>query len=101
MYGPKAVHGQCGNCGAITTGKVPGYMPTLSELATKFPCCVTGNAWRLIKLIYRKCVWHDGGKLIVKRPLAWTIKDVLLSCGLRRHELAELTFGHLQQREGH
>jgi hypothetical protein len=25
----------------------------------------------------------------------------LLSCGLRRHELAELTFGHLQQREGH
>ncbi len=26
---------------------------------------------------------------------------VLLSCGLRRHELAELTFDHLQQREGH
>ena len=22
-------------------------------------------------------------------------------CGLRRHELAELSFGHLQQREGH
>ena len=26
---------------------------------------------------------------------------LLLACGLRRHELAELTFGHLQQREGH
>jgi site-specific recombinase XerD len=26
---------------------------------------------------------------------------VLLSCGLRRHELSELTFGDLQQREGH
>ena len=24
----------------------------------------------------------------------------LLACGLRRHELAKLTFGHLQQREG-
>ncbi len=56
-------------------------MPTLSELATKFPCCVTGNAWRLIKLIYRKCVWHDGGKLIVKRPLAWTIKDFATALG--------------------
>src|SRR3984957_11941443 len=26
---------------------------------------------------------------------------VLLACGLRRHELAALTVGHLQQREGH
>ena len=26
---------------------------------------------------------------------------LLLACGLRRHEIAELTFGHLQQREGH
>jgi integrase len=26
---------------------------------------------------------------------------LLLSCGLRRHEVATLTFGHLQQREGH
>jgi integrase len=26
---------------------------------------------------------------------------LLIACGLRRHELAELTFDHLQQREGH
>jgi integrase len=26
---------------------------------------------------------------------------LLLACGLRRHELAALTFDHLQQREGH
>jgi integrase len=26
---------------------------------------------------------------------------LLLACGLRRHELAALNFGHLQQREGH
>jgi site-specific recombinase XerD len=26
---------------------------------------------------------------------------LLLACGLRRHELADLTFGHLQQRERH
>jgi len=26
---------------------------------------------------------------------------LLLACGLRRHELASLTVGHLQQREGH
>ncbi len=31
-----------------------------------------------------------------RAPLA-----LLLACGLRRHELAKLTFGHLQQREGH
>jgi site-specific recombinase XerD len=26
---------------------------------------------------------------------------LLLACGLRRHELAVLTAGHVQQREGH
>jgi hypothetical protein len=75
------VHGLCGNCGAITTGTIPGYMPTLPELATKFPCCVTGDGWRLMKLIYRECVWHKGGDLIVKRTLAWTIRDFAQALG--------------------
>jgi site-specific recombinase XerC len=29
------------------------------------------------------------------------ILSILLGCGLRRRELAELTFDHLQQREDH
>ena len=29
------------------------------------------------------------------------ILSILLGCGLRRHELAELPFDHLQQREDH
>jgi integrase len=41
----------------------------------------------------------DRERLKGKRDRA--LLAVLLSCGLRRHELAELTFGHLQQREGH
>src|ERR1700675_4786030 len=41
----------------------------------------------------------DGRRLKGKRDRA--LLALLLACGLRRHELAELTFGHLQQREGH
>lgn len=41
---------------------------------------------------------HDD-KLKGKRDRA--LLALLLACGLRRHELAKLTFSHLQQREGH
>jgi integrase len=41
----------------------------------------------------------DPERLKGKRDRA--LLALLLACGLRRHELAELTFGHLQQREGH
>jgi site-specific recombinase XerD len=41
----------------------------------------------------------DRERLKGKRDRA--LLALLLACGLRRHELAELTFGHLQQREGH
>jgi site-specific recombinase XerD len=41
----------------------------------------------------------DRERLKGKRDRA--LLAILLACGLRRHELAELTFGHLQQREGH
>ena len=48
-----------------------------------------------------QALWQapDRERLKGKRDRA--LLAVLLSCGLRRHELAELTFGHLQQREGH
>src|SRR6516164_6096512 len=36
----------------------------------------------------------------LQRP-GWLAIALLLACGLRRHELAGLTVGHLQQREGH
>src|SRR5437660_11318505 len=41
----------------------------------------------------------DRERLKGKRDRA--LLALLLACGLRRHELAELTFGHLQQRDGH
>jgi site-specific recombinase XerD len=46
-------------------------------------------------------LWHapDGSRLKGKRDRA--LLALLLACGLRRHEVAELTVTHLQQREGH
>jgi site-specific recombinase XerD len=41
----------------------------------------------------------DGRRLKGKRDRA--LLALLLACGLRRHEVAELRFDHLQQREGH
>src|SRR6266852_3026734 len=41
----------------------------------------------------------DRERLKGKRDRA--LLALLLACGLRRHELAELTFGHLQKRKGH
>ncbi len=48
-----------------------------------------------------QALWQapDRGRLKGRRDRA--LLALLLACGLRRHELAELTFGHLQQREGH
>src|SRR5712692_3775072 len=48
-----------------------------------------------------QALWQapDGERLKGKRDRA--LLALLLACGLRRHELAELTLGHLQQREGH
>jgi site-specific recombinase XerD len=48
-----------------------------------------------------QALWQapDHERLQGKRDRA--LLALLLACGLRRHELAELTFGHLQQREGH
>src|SRR5450432_3599215 len=48
-----------------------------------------------------QALWQapDRDQLKGKRDRA--LLALLLACGLRRHELAALTFGHLQQREGH
>jgi site-specific recombinase XerD len=48
-----------------------------------------------------QALWQapDRERLKGKRDRA--LLALLLACGLRRHELAELTFGLLQQREGH
>ena len=48
-----------------------------------------------------QALWQapDCGQVKGKRDRA--LLALLLACGLRRHELAKLTFGHLQQREGH
>jgi len=48
-----------------------------------------------------KALWQapDRERLRGKRDRA--LLAILLACGLRRHEIAELTVDHLQQREGH
>ena len=45
-------------------------------------------------------LWQAPNRERLKGERDRALLAVLLSCGLRRHELAELTFGHLQQREG-
>src|SRR5882762_6754107 len=48
-----------------------------------------------------KSLWQapDTTRLRGKRDCA--LLAILVACGLRRHEIAELTVDHLQQREGH
>jgi site-specific recombinase XerD len=48
-----------------------------------------------------KALWQapDAERLKGKRDRA--LLSILVACGLRRHEAAELTVDHLQQREGH
>src|SRR5882762_5880787 len=46
-------------------------------------------------------LWQAPDREQVKGKRDRALLGLLLACGLRRHELAKLSFGHLQQREGH
>src|SRR5688572_4947571 len=46
-------------------------------------------------------LWQAPDREQVKGKRDRALLALLLACGLRRHELAKLSFGHLQQREGH
>src|SRR5438309_1562650 len=46
-------------------------------------------------------LWQAPDKVTLKGKRDRALLSLLLACGLRRHEVAELTVGHLQQREGH
>jgi site-specific recombinase XerD len=46
-------------------------------------------------------LWQAPNRELLKGKRDRALLALLLACGLRRRELAELTFGHLQQREGH
>jgi site-specific recombinase XerD len=46
-------------------------------------------------------LWQAPDKERMKGKRDRALLALLLACGLRRHEVAELTVGHLQQREGH
>jgi site-specific recombinase XerD len=48
-----------------------------------------------------QALWQAPGRERLKGKRDRALLAVLLACGLRRHEIAKLTFGHLQQREGH
>ena len=48
-----------------------------------------------------QALWKAPDRERLKGKRERALLAVPLSCGLRRHELAELTLGHLQQREGH
>ena len=48
-----------------------------------------------------QALWQAPDREQVKGKRDRALLALLLACGLRRHELASLTFGHLQQREGH
>lgn len=46
-------------------------------------------------------LWQAPDKETLKGKRDRALLSLLLACGLRRHEVAELTIDHLQQREGH
>jgi site-specific recombinase XerD len=46
-------------------------------------------------------LWQAPDREQVKGKRDRALLALLLACGLRRHELANLSFGRLQQREGH
>jgi site-specific recombinase XerD len=46
-------------------------------------------------------LWQAPDRERVKGKRDRALLALLLACGLRRHELAKLSFGHVQQREGH
>jgi site-specific recombinase XerD len=48
-----------------------------------------------------QALWQAPDSQRIKGKRDRALLAVLLACGLRRHEAAELTFDHLQQREGH
>jgi site-specific recombinase XerD len=45
-----------------------------------------------------QALWQSPGRERLKGKRDRALLALLLACGLRRHELADLTFGHLQQR---
>jgi site-specific recombinase XerD len=48
-----------------------------------------------------QALWQAADRERLKGKRDRALLALLLACGLRRHEIAKLTFGHLQQREGH
>jgi site-specific recombinase XerD len=48
-----------------------------------------------------QALWQAPDRERIKGKRDRALLALLLACGLRRHELAALTVGHLQQREGH
>ncbi len=48
-----------------------------------------------------QALWQAPGVERLKGKRDRALRAVLLACGLRRHEVVELTFEHLQQREEH
>jgi site-specific recombinase XerD len=48
-----------------------------------------------------QALWQAQDRENLKGKRDRALLALLLACGLRRHELAKLTFSHLQQREGH
>lgn len=46
-------------------------------------------------------LWQAPDKETLKGKRDRALLSVLIACGLRRHEVAELSIDHLQQREGH
>jgi site-specific recombinase XerD len=46
-------------------------------------------------------LWQAPDKETLKGKRDRALLSTLLACGLRRHEVAEVTVDHLQQREGH
>src|SRR6476646_2955714 len=86
---------EAADCGLLSSDLAAGsrYVKGVKKLGARLGNWLTAEQGQAL--------WQapDRERLKGKRDRA--LLALLLACGLRRHELAELTFGHLQQREGH
>ncbi len=86
---------EAADCGLLSADLAAGIrrVKGVKKLGIRF-----GN-WLTAEQAHALWQAPDREQLKGKRDRA--LLALLLACGLRRHELAKLSFGHLQQREGH
>ena len=86
---------EAADCGLLSADLVAGIrrVKGLKKLGVRLGNWLTAEQGQAL--------WQAPNQEQMKGKRDRALLALLLACGLRRHELASLTVGHLQQREGH